>query len=114
MNNPGQTFSSRDHLMSPGFRRKVSPSTLGLVRETAKVGVRTDTSGHPAESVEPLLLHKIGPMDAKKQGVPTKRAWRCGRRRTPCHARSLFEPIRPLSWAYHSTITITPTKTRRG
>jgi hypothetical protein len=43
--------------MSPGFRRKVSPSTLGLVRETAKVGARTDTSGHPVESVEPLLLH---------------------------------------------------------
>jgi hypothetical protein len=35
----------------------VSPSTLGLVRETAKVGARTDTSGHPVESVEPLLLH---------------------------------------------------------
>ena len=70
--------------MSPGFRRKVSPSTLGLVRETAKVGARTDTSEQHAESVEPLLLHKIGPMDAKKQGVPTERAWRCGRRRTPC------------------------------
>ena len=70
--------------MSPGFRRKVSPSTLGLVRETAKVGARTDTSGHPAESVEPLLLHKIGPMDAKKQGVPTERAWQCDRMRTPC------------------------------
>src|SRR5215218_376625 len=51
-------FSSRDHLMSPGFRRMVSPSTLGLVRETAKVGARTDTSGHPVESVEPLPLHK--------------------------------------------------------
>jgi hypothetical protein len=44
--------------MSHGFRRKVSPSTLGLVRETAKVGARTDTSDHPVESVEPLLLHK--------------------------------------------------------
>ena len=43
--------------MSPGLRRKVSPSTLGLVRETAKVGAWTDTSGHPVESVEPLLLH---------------------------------------------------------
>ena len=43
--------------MSPGLRRKVSPSTLGLVRETAKVGDRTDTIGHPVESVEPLLLH---------------------------------------------------------
>jgi heme-degrading monooxygenase HmoA len=32
--------------------------TLGLVREIAKVGARTDTSGHTAESVEPLLLHK--------------------------------------------------------
>jgi hypothetical protein len=60
--------------MSPGFRRKVSHSTLGLVRETAKVGVRTDTSGNPAESVEPLLLHKSGPVDAKKQSVPTERA----------------------------------------
>jgi hypothetical protein len=44
--------------MSPGFRRKASPSILGLVRETAKVGARTDTSGNPVESVEPLLLHK--------------------------------------------------------
>jgi len=60
--------------MSAGFRRKVSPSTLGLGRVTAKVGVRTDTSGHPDESVEPQLLHKIGPVDAKKQGVPTERA----------------------------------------
>src|ERR671910_1316815 len=51
-------FSSRDHLMSPGFRRKASPSILGLVRETAKVGARTATSGNPVESVEPLLLHK--------------------------------------------------------
>jgi hypothetical protein len=59
--------------MSPGFRRKVSPLTLGLVRETAKVGARTDTSGHPAESVEPLPLNKIGPVDARKHGVPTDR-----------------------------------------
>src|SRR5918912_2374417 len=44
--------------MSPGFGRKVSPSTPGLVREPAKVGDRTDKSGHPVESVEPLLLHK--------------------------------------------------------
>jgi hypothetical protein len=36
------------------------------------VGDRTDTSEQHAESVEPLLLHKIGPMDAKKQGVPTE------------------------------------------
>jgi hypothetical protein len=36
--------------MSPGFRREGSSSTLGLVRETAKVGARTDTSGHPAGS----------------------------------------------------------------
>jgi hypothetical protein len=28
--------------MSPGFRRKGSHSTLGLVRETAKVVARTD------------------------------------------------------------------------
>ena len=47
--------------MSPGFRRGGSHSTLGLVRETAKVGARIDTSGGPAEPVEPLLLHKIGP-----------------------------------------------------
>jgi len=36
--------------MSPGFRRGGSHSTLGLVRETAKVEARTDTSGHPAGS----------------------------------------------------------------
>jgi hypothetical protein len=44
--------------MSAGFRRKGSPLTLGPVREIAKVGARTDTSGHPVESVEPLLSHK--------------------------------------------------------
>jgi hypothetical protein len=60
--------------MSPGFRWKVSPSTLGLVQETAKVEVRTDTIGNPAKSTEPLPLDKIGPVDAKKQGVPTERA----------------------------------------
>jgi hypothetical protein len=60
--------------MSAGFRRKVSPSTLGLARETAKVGVRIDTGGHPAEPVEPLHLHKIGPVDARKQGVPAESA----------------------------------------
>jgi hypothetical protein len=40
---PGWRFSSRDHLMSAGFRRKGYPSTLGPVRETAKVVARTDT-----------------------------------------------------------------------
>jgi hypothetical protein len=60
---------SKSDLLGLGFRRRGSPSTLGPVRETAKVGARTDTSGNPAESVEPLLLHKIGQVAANKQGV---------------------------------------------
>jgi hypothetical protein len=34
--------------MGAGFRWKGSPSTLGLVRETAKVGARTDSCGDRA------------------------------------------------------------------
>jgi hypothetical protein len=33
-------------------------------------GARTDTSRDPGEFVEPLLLQKIGPVTAKKQGGP--------------------------------------------
>jgi hypothetical protein len=48
--------------MSPGFRRKDSHSTLGPVRETAKVGARTDTSGDPYKKIRDLeeLVHRPG------------------------------------------------------
>ncbi len=72
---PISSLCGVDHLFD-GFRRKVSSLALGLVREIAKVGARTDTSGHPVESIEPLLLQKIGPVTAKKQGGPDLDKWR--------------------------------------
>jgi hypothetical protein len=60
--------------MSSGFRQEGSHSTLGLVRETAKVVPGTDASENRAEALEPPFLHNIGPVAAKKQSVAYQRA----------------------------------------
>src|SRR5215204_2852087 len=77
--------------MSPGFRRKASHSTHGLVRETAKVGGRTDTSRNPAESVEPLLLHKR--LDGF-EGDRSRRNVRLG----PARSSRALHHLHPRNW----------------